>query len=53
MPAVLDGVGRCWPLAIGIANQRETLVAWDATTGEPVHPAIGTVPCQRGRSLSQ
>ncbi|PAA63448.1 hypothetical protein BOX15_Mlig011932g3, partial [Macrostomum lignano] len=25
---------------IGIANQRETLVAWDRRTGEPVHPAI-------------
>jgi glycerol kinase len=26
--------------AIGITNQRETTVAWDATTGEPVHNAI-------------
>ncbi|EDQ35360.1 Glycerol kinase [Hoeflea phototrophica DFL-43] len=25
--------------AIGISNQRETLVVWDATTGEPVGPA--------------
>ena len=27
--------------AIGIANQRETTVLWDAATGEPVHDAIG------------
>jgi glycerol kinase len=26
--------------AIGIANQRETVVAWDATSGEPLAPAI-------------
>jgi glycerol kinase len=26
--------------AVGIANQRETLVVWDREAGEPVHPAI-------------
>ncbi|WP_073480489.1 glycerol kinase GlpK [Streptoalloteichus hindustanus] len=26
--------------AVGITNQRETTVLWDATTGEPVHNAI-------------
>jgi glycerol kinase len=26
--------------AIGIANQRETVVAWDSQTGEPVHRAL-------------
>jgi glycerol kinase len=26
--------------AIGITNQRETVVAWDPTTGEPVHHAL-------------
>ncbi|GAA4886387.1 glycerol kinase GlpK [Ferrimonas pelagia] len=26
--------------AIGITNQRETTVIWDATTGEPIHHAI-------------
>lgn len=25
---------------IGITNQRETLVAWDRTTGKPIYPAI-------------
>ncbi|MCO5318038.1 MAG: glycerol kinase GlpK [Microthrixaceae bacterium] len=26
--------------AVGMTNQRETLVAWSASTGRPVHPAI-------------
>lgn len=26
--------------AIGIANQRETTLVWDAVTGTPIHPAI-------------
>jgi glycerol kinase len=26
--------------AIGIANQRETAVVWDRSTGEPIYPAI-------------
>ena len=26
--------------AIGITNQRETVVAWDPTTGEPIHRAL-------------
>lgn len=26
--------------ALGIANQRETVVLWDRATGKPVHPAI-------------
>ncbi len=32
------GVGRI--AAIGITNQRETVVAWDRVTGEPLAPAI-------------
>jgi len=28
------------PAAIGITNQRETVVAWDRTTGKPLHRAI-------------
>ena len=35
--AAVDG-GRI--AAIGITNQRETLVVWDRATGEPVHKAI-------------
>ena len=30
---------KTWP-AIGIANQRETVVLWDRASGEPLHPAI-------------
>ncbi len=26
--------------ALGITNQRETVVVWNRTTGEPIHPAI-------------
>lgn len=26
--------------AVGITNQRETVVLWDRATGEPIHPAI-------------
>jgi glycerol kinase len=26
--------------AIGITNQRETVVVWDRATGKPIHPAI-------------
>jgi glycerol kinase len=25
---------------IGLTNQRETIVVWDRSTGEPIHPAI-------------
>jgi glycerol kinase len=28
------------PSAVGITNQRETIIVWDRTTGEPVGPAI-------------
>ena len=28
------------PAAVGITNQRETVVAWDRETGEPVHRAL-------------
>jgi glycerol kinase len=44
--------------AIGISNQRETAVAWNATTGMPVANAVGwqcgrgTVICQRLASQS-
>jgi glycerol kinase len=27
-------------VALGIANQTETFIVWDRTTGDPVHPAI-------------
>ncbi len=34
------GAGPGEVAAIGIANQRETTLVWDRTSGEPVHPAI-------------
>ncbi len=37
---VVERSGRGRPAAIGITNQRETVVAWDRRTGEPLHAAI-------------
>ena len=37
---VVDSVGAEHVAAIGITNQRETVVAWDRTTGEPYGTAI-------------
>ena len=37
---VLDDVGAASVAAVGITNQRETVVAWDRTTGEPYGRAI-------------
>lgn len=31
----------CYYIAIGITNQRETVVAWDKETGNPLNHAIG------------
>jgi glycerol kinase len=38
--AELQGVLGVPVAAIGITNQRETVVAWDRRTGRPLHPAI-------------
>lgn len=37
---------------LGIANQRETTVVWDATTGKPAHPAI-VWQCRRTAPLCE
>jgi glycerol kinase len=37
---VEEAVGSTRPVAVGITNQRETVVVWDRATGRPVHPAI-------------
>lgn len=37
--AALDESGAT-PAAVGITNQRETVVAWDRKTGEPLHRAL-------------
>src|SRR6476620_9080612 len=34
------GVQRADLAALGITNQRETVVVWDRSTGEPIHRAI-------------
>ena len=34
------GIGARDVLALGIANQRETVVLWERATGRPLHPAI-------------
>jgi len=36
----LADAGGSKPEAIGITNQRETVVAWDPQTGEPIHRAL-------------
>jgi glycerol kinase len=36
----LERAGRPALAGIGITNQRETVVAWDRSTGEPLHRAI-------------
>jgi len=38
--AARDALGRARPAAIGITNQRETVVAWERATGAPVHRAL-------------
>ncbi|AZN43570.1 glycerol kinase GlpK [Paenibacillus albus] len=38
--------------AIGITNQRETLVVWDAETGEPLHQAI-VWQCRRTSAMCE
>jgi glycerol kinase len=46
MMGVVDAIGevlshsKAWPRAIGITNQRETIVVWDKRTGRAVHNAI-------------
>lgn len=38
--------------ALGITNQRETLVLWDKATGQPVHPAI-VWQCRRSAGICE
>jgi glycerol kinase len=40
------------PLALGISNQRETVVAWDRRTGKPLYNAI-VWQCQRGAAICE
>ena len=47
---VLQAAGSPALAAIGISNQRESAVAWDASSGEPVGPAV-TWQCRRSADL--
>jgi len=38
--AARDALGSETPAAIGITNQRETVIAWERQTGRPVHRAL-------------
>src|SRR6516225_10993767 len=40
------------PVALGISNQRETLVAWNRVTGDPVCPCI-VWQCRRSAEICQ
>jgi glycerol kinase len=42
----------CLPIAVGISNQRETLLFWDRKDGRPLHPAI-VWQCRRSESICQ
>ncbi|MCB0085335.1 MAG: glycerol kinase, partial [Caldilineaceae bacterium] len=53
--SVLDAVGECLagqstPVAIGVSNQRESVVLWERATGEPLGPVV-VWQCQRGAAL--
>jgi glycerol kinase len=53
LAAVADALGRapdCRPVALGIANQRETCLFWDRRSGEPLHRAI-VWQCRRSASI--
>ncbi len=42
----------CRPVAIGLSNQRETMLFWDRATGEPVHRAI-VWQCRRSAAICE
>jgi len=55
LEAILDArraAGSARLVAVGITNQRETTVVWDAATGQPVHPAI-VWQCRRSAPLCE
>jgi glycerol kinase len=57
--ATLTAVGDCLasapdtrPIALGVANQRETLLFWDRRSGEPLHRAI-VWQCRRSAAICE
>ncbi len=50
--AVLQAAPDCHPVALGLSNQRETMLFWDRVTGEPVHRAI-VWQCRRSAAICE
>jgi len=48
----LSAVPGLQPIALGVANQRETTLFWDRRTGEPMHNAI-VWQCRRSASICE
>jgi len=48
----LERAPDCTPIAIGVANQRETLLFWDRKDGTPLHRAI-VWQCRRSEAVCQ
>ncbi|MEZ4616677.1 MAG: FGGY family carbohydrate kinase [Caldilineaceae bacterium] len=53
--SVVEAVGECLtgqptPAAIGVSNQRESVVLWERATGEPLGPVV-VWQCQQGAAL--
>ncbi len=46
------GTAQALPVALGISNQRESVVLWERATGEPLAPCV-IWQCQRGNALVQ
>ena len=46
------GTAQELPVALGISNQRESVVLWERATGEPLAPCV-IWQCQRGNALVQ
>jgi glycerol kinase len=42
----------CRPIAVGVTNQRETMLFWDRQTGRPCHPAV-VWQCRRSASICE
>jgi len=52
LDAALAAAPDCSPIAMGLSNQRETMLFWDRATGEPVHRAI-VWQCRRSAAICE
>jgi glycerol kinase len=48
----LTGAPDCRPVAVGVTNQRETMLFWDRETGQPCHRAI-VWQCRRSAAICE